>query len=91
MYDDDTKFCTAKDGDETQATFGFSAVCEVRRGGGMLAGLTEATRERVEIRRKGTRASIERAARQVRGFIRVAELWEYSEDAYVRAFGWGKM
>jgi hypothetical protein len=41
------------------------------------------------IHRSGSRARIERAARLLRGFIRVEAVFEYTRDEWVRAFGVG--
>jgi hypothetical protein len=46
--------------------------------------------ERIQIRRRGSRKSLERAAQQVRGFVRLdGEIEAYTAIQWVRAFGTG--
>lgn len=45
--------------------------------------------EEVEIHRRGSVKTIQRAARLVPGFIRMREIEEYTAEQWVRAFGSG--
>jgi hypothetical protein len=46
--------------------------------------------ETVEVRRRGSRKTLDRAVRMVRGFIRLdSEVQEYTSEEWVRVFGTG--
>lgn len=50
-----------------------------------------ATVEIVEVRRRGSRRTVERAAGLVSGMIRIIEIQPYTRDQWVRVFGIGRL